>query len=120
MSEGAVKLTKDNFEKEVLRSSMPVIVDFWAAWCGPCKMIAPIIEEINREYKGKCKVVKLNVLPGRQVQRRMGCELDCDCGKPAPLLCAQAPAGDLHPLKHQPLLRLGVYSDQVLQAGGFR
>jgi len=54
-------LTDTNFKEEVLESRLPVLVDFWATWCGPCKMIAPIIEEVAKEYAGKIKVGKLNV-----------------------------------------------------------
>ncbi len=54
-------LTKSNFEAEVINSSVPVLVDFWASWCGPCKMIAPVIEEIADEFDGQIKVGKVNV-----------------------------------------------------------
>ena len=54
-------VTSENFKEEVLESELPVLVDFWAAWCGPCKMIAPVVEEIAQELKGVLKVCKLNV-----------------------------------------------------------
>jgi len=56
-----VELTDTNFKQEVLESDVPVLVDFWAAWCGPCLRLAPVIEQIAKEYKGKLKVCKLNV-----------------------------------------------------------
>jgi thioredoxin 1 len=56
-----ITFTDDNFETEVLKSDKPVLVDFWAVWCGPCKMIAPIVEELAGEYEGKAKVGKLDV-----------------------------------------------------------
>ncbi len=51
----------DNFETEVIRSNLPVLIDFWAPWCGPCKSIAPLIEELAQDYEGRLKVAKLNV-----------------------------------------------------------
>jgi len=59
MSEEII-LNDDNFEKEVEKSSVPVLVDFWAPWCGPCRMLAPTIEEIASEYKNKAKICKVN------------------------------------------------------------
>lgn len=61
MSELIVHLTDDTFENDVLKSPVPVLVDFWADWCGPCKMIAPLLDEIAGEYQGRLKVAKLNI-----------------------------------------------------------
>ena len=61
MSEKIVHVTDDNFEDEVLKSSAPVLVDYWAEWCGPCKMIAPVLDEIAGEYDGRVKIAKLNI-----------------------------------------------------------
>ena len=56
-----VNLTQENFEKEVLQAAQPTLVDFWAEWCGPCKMLAPILDELASEYDGKVKIAKVNI-----------------------------------------------------------
>jgi len=61
MSEHIHYVTDDTFEEEVLQSQVPVLVDYWAEWCGPCKMIAPILDEVSQEYAGRLKVAKLNI-----------------------------------------------------------
>lgn len=67
-----VYFTDDNFSREVLDSPVPVVVDFWATWCGPCKMIAPIIEELAEKYTGKIKVGKLDVDENQQTAIKYG------------------------------------------------
>ena len=56
-----LKITRENFENEVMKSNIPVLIDFWAPWCGPCRMMGPIIEQMADEYEGKVKVGKVNV-----------------------------------------------------------
>ena len=65
-------LTEENFDNEVLNSSIPVLVDFWAEWCGPCKRLTPIIEELSKEYSGRVKVLKLNVDSAPEIAARYG------------------------------------------------
>ena len=61
MIDKIVHVTDDDFENQVLQSSEPVLVDYWAEWCGPCKMIAPVLDEIAGEYEGRVKIAKLNI-----------------------------------------------------------
>ena len=67
-----IALTDDNFSDEVLCAELPVLVDFWATWCGPCRMIAPIVEELSSEYEGKAKVCKLDVDTAQKTAAEFG------------------------------------------------
>lgn len=60
-AENIVQISDDTFESEVIQSSVPVLIDFWAPWCGPCRAIAPIVDQLADEYAGKLKIVKMNV-----------------------------------------------------------
>jgi thioredoxin 1 len=64
--------TDDNFTKEVIDSELPVLVDFWAPWCGPCKMVGPIVEELASEYAGKARVVKVNTDENQEISQAFG------------------------------------------------
>ena len=68
----AAEVTDKSFEQEVLNSDVPVLVDFWAPWCGPCRMVAPVVEEIADQYEGQIKVVKLNTDDNPQVASQYG------------------------------------------------
>ena len=72
MSEIIQHVTDVTFEPEVLKSDLPVLVDYWAEWCGPCKAIAPVLEEVAKDYSGKLKVAKLNVDDNQEIPKRYG------------------------------------------------
>jgi thioredoxin 1 len=69
-SEHIVHVTDDTFEPKVLKSDLPVLVDYWAEWCGPCKAVAPILDEVAKEYDGKLRVAKLNVDDNIEVPKK--------------------------------------------------
>lgn len=70
-----ITLTKDNFEQEVIKSDKPVIVDFWATWCGPCRMLAPVLEDFANKHEGEIKVGKINVDEEPELAERYGIEV---------------------------------------------
>ena len=72
MSEHILNVSDDDFDQQVLKSDIPVLVDFWAEWCGPCKMITPILEEIAPKYQGRIKIAKLNVDDSRKSAEQHG------------------------------------------------
>ena len=72
MSDNIVHATDATFEEEVLKAGEPVLVDYWAEWCGPCKMIAPILDEVAKDYAGRLKVVKLNIDDNPETPPRYG------------------------------------------------
>ena len=71
MSTKLIHVTDDSFEIEVLKSEHPVLVDYWAEWCGPCKMIAPILDEVSTEYENKVKIAKLDVDANNQIAKKI-------------------------------------------------
>jgi thioredoxin 1 len=72
VSDQIVYTSDTNFENDVLKSDLPVLVDYWAEWCGPCKMIAPILDEIAADYQGKLKIAKVNVDENQQITQKYG------------------------------------------------
>ena len=72
MSEQLIHVTDDSFESELLQSNAPVLVDYWAEWCGPCKMIAPILDEVASEYADKLKIAKLDVDQNAETAQKYG------------------------------------------------
>jgi thioredoxin 1 len=67
-----LQVTDENFDSEIVNAEIPAVVDFWAEWCGPCKMVGPVVEELAKEYEGKIKVAKMDVDQNRQTPGRFG------------------------------------------------
>lgn len=72
MSDSIINITDDSFESEVLNSDIPVLIDYWAEWCAPCKMIGPILEELAQNYAGQLKIVKLNIDDNPEIPPKYG------------------------------------------------
>lgn len=72
MGDNVVSITDDSFETEVMNASTPVLVDFWAEWCGPCKMIAPILDDIAKDYSGRLKITKINIDENSATPQKFG------------------------------------------------
>jgi thioredoxin 1 len=72
MNKNIIAITDDSFEQDVLQSNLPVLVDFWAEWCGPCKMLSPVLDEIASQYAGKLVIAKLNIDENSSTPQRYG------------------------------------------------
>lgn len=95
-----VEVTDNDWETEVLKSDLPVLVDFWAPWCGPCRMVAPIVDELAEEYAGKVKFLKLNTDDNMQTAARYGIRsiptlMIFKSGQPVDQVIGFRPKGDL-------------------------